>query len=250
MTRIHHTLTAGLILGVSALAYGQTASEPEPSDWSNTSSVPSDGSQNTNVSNASPSSNRTESSLFYFLNMSGKTQADFKPLTAGEKAKFYARGLFSPVMLITAGASAGLAQARDIPSPWGQGMEGYGERFGNYVAKQALQRTLRLGGELALHEDNRYYASGEHGVGRRMAYAVKSSFMARSDDGRQHISISEIVSLGGAAFISRTWQPPSNNSMQDGFKSFGFGIATNTGTDILREFLPDITRHIFRRNEK
>ena len=194
-----------------------------------------------------PSSNAAESSLFYFLNMSGRSRADFKPLTARQRAKFYAKGLFGPIMLLTAATSAGITQAMDVPNSWGQGSEGYAHRFGNYLAKQATQRTLRLTGELALHEDNRYYTSGEHGIARRIAYALKSSVMARANDGTQHISISEIGSIAGASFISRTWQPSTNNSAGDGAVSFGIGMGVNAGLNVMREFLPDLTRHIFRR---
>jgi hypothetical protein len=74
--------------------------------------------------------------------------------------------------------------------------------------------------------------------------------MARSNDGTQHISISEIGSIAGSAFISRLWQPPSTSSMADGATSFGIGMATNAGMNVLREFLPDITRHIFQHTEK
>ena len=131
----------------------------------------------------------------------------------------------------------------------GEGAEGYGERFGSYFAKQAVQRTLRLGLEDALHEDNRYFSSGEHGFGRRVAYALKSSIMARSDDGKQHLSFSQVGSIAGAAFVSRLWQPASNNSAGDGAVSFGIGMATNAGMHVLREFLPDVTRRLFRRHE-
>jgi hypothetical protein len=184
------------------------------------------------------------------MNMSGRKQADFKPLTAGQKAKFYARGMFGPMMFLSAGVSAGVTQAMDVPAPWGQGAEGYFHRFGNYLAKQGVQRTLRLGGEELLHEDNRYFQSGEHGFGRRMMYAIKSSVMARSDNGTQHISISQIGSIAGASFISRLWQPSTNNSAGDGATSFGIGMGVNVGWHIAREFLPDISRHVFRRGHQ
>ncbi len=202
----------------------------------------------TTLGSIAPSTNKTESSLFYFLNMSGRDRANFQPLTAKEKAEFYGKALFGPIMIFSATASAGIAQWKDVPLAWGEGAEGYGDRFANYYAKQAIQRTLRLGGEDLLHEDNRYFSSGEHGFGRRIAYALKSSVMARGNDGRQHISISEIGSLAGAAFISRLWQPSTNSSPGDGATSFAITMGANAGTNILREFLPDMTRHVFHRH--
>jgi len=201
-------------------------------------------------SQTAPSTSAAESSLFYFLNMSGRSRADFKPLMDDQRAKFYAKGLFGPIMLLTAATSAGITQSMDVPTSWGQGTEGYAHRFGNYLAKQATQRTLRLAGELALHEDNRYFTSGEHGIGRRIFYALKSSVMARANDGTQHISISEIGSIAGASFISRTWQPSTNNSAGDGAVSFGIGMGINAGLNVMREFLPDLTQHVFHRAQQ
>jgi hypothetical protein len=73
--------------------------------------------------------------------------------------------------------------------------------------------------------------------------------MARSDNGSQHISVSEIGSIAGAAFLSRTWQPAANNSASDGLTSFTFGLCSNAGLNVVREFLPDLTRHLFRHND-
>jgi hypothetical protein len=177
--------------------------------------------------------------------MAGRTQADFKPLTAGDKIKVYAKGLFSPFHFLTAATAAGITQWEDVPRPWGQGAEGFGHRFGNYVAKQTVQRSLRLAAEELLHEDNRYFGSGEHGFGRRAWYALKNSVLARRDDGSRRISISQIGSTAGAAFISRLWQPSTNNSAGDGATSFGIAMGANAGINVMREFLPDVTRHIF-----
>lgn len=192
---------------------------------------------------------KVESALFYYLYMTGTTQADFKPLTSGERVKFYAKGLFGPFQFLAAASSAGITQWEDVPSAWGQGAEGYGHRFGNYFAKQSIQRTLRLGLEEVLHEDNRYFTSGEHGFGRRILYALERSVLARKDDGTSRISMSEILSTAGASFTSRLWQPPTNNSAGDGAVSFGIGMASNAGLNVLREFLPDITKRVFRHSQ-
>jgi len=191
-----------------------------------------------------PSENKAASSLFYFLVMSGKTQDQFKPLSQKERAEAYAKGLFSPFHFLTAAGSAAISQWKDVPPAWGQGGEGFGLRFGNYFAKQTVQRTLRWWGEAALHEDNRYFGSGKHGVWTRTKYAVVSSVLARHDDGKQYFSFSQLGSTAGAAFISRLWQPSTNNSPGDGATSFGISMATNAGLNVLREFLPDMMRKV------
>jgi hypothetical protein len=196
-----------------------------------------------------PSHNAIENDLFSSLFMAGKTQDQFKPLTAKERVTVYAKDLFSPFHIMMAAAAAGISQAQNVPPAWGQGAEGYGRRFANYYAYALTSSMLQMAGEDILHEDNLYYGSGEHGVWRRMRYAVKSSVLARGSDGTQHLSVSQIGSTAGAAFISRLWQPRTNDSAGDGAVSFGISMATNAGVNVVREFLPDLTRHVFRRTE-
>jgi hypothetical protein len=251
---------AALILSACAqgVTYAQTDATPTAESDPDTlaknvppgNPPPSSSLSPTQPPKSAPSTSSVGSSLFYFLNMSGKSQSDFAPLTARQKFHFYAKGLFGPFMFATAAASAGLAQVQDVPSGWGQGAEGYGQRFGNYYGKQAVQRTLRLAGEVALREDNRYFTSGEHGLGRRIVYALESSVMARKNDGTRHISISEVGSIAGASFISRLWQPSTNNSAGDGAVSFGVGMGLNAGINVVREFLPDVAHHFFGSNRQ
>jgi hypothetical protein len=200
------------------------------------------------LSAATSSPGGAESALFYSLFMSGQTQDQFQPLTAKERLKVYAKDLLSPFHFMMAGASAGITQLQNVPPEWGQGAEGYARRLANYYAYATTSSMLQMAGEDLLHEDNLYYGSGEHGVWKRVKYAVKSSVLARGSDGTQHLSISQIGSTAGAAFISRLWQPRSNDSAGDGAVSFGISMATNAGVNVIREFLPDVTRHIFNRN--
>ena len=125
-----------------------------------------------------------ESSLFSSLFMSGKTQDQFEPLTPKERLVVYAKDLFGPFHLLLAGVSAGITQLQDSPKEWGEGAQGYGIRYANYYGIAIISSILQMGGEDLLHEDNLYYGSGEHGLWKRMKYAVKSSVLARSS--RRH----------------------------------------------------------------
>lgn len=194
--------------------------------------------------------NAVEKSLFSSLFMAGKTQDQFKPLNAKERAKVYAKDLLSPFHFFLAGVSAGLTQLQDSPKEWGLGAQGYGIRFANYYGNATIANVLQMTGEDLLHEDNLYYGSGEHGIWKRVKYAVASSVLARSNDGTQHLSISQIGSTAAASFISRIWQPRSSDSAGDGAVNFGVNIASNAGVNVVREFLPGITNRIFHHDRQ
>jgi hypothetical protein len=171
------------------------------------------------------------------------TAVEFVPMTRSERLRDYLTSLVNGEAVVRAAAAAGIRQAADSPKEWGGGAEGYGDRLGNAFAIEVMRRTLQHGAAAALHEDNRYFASGENGFFRRTKYAVRSTFLARHDNGQQYLSFSRFGGAGGAAFISRIWQPHSTNSAGDGAVSFGIAIGGDVGFNIFREFWPDLKSH-------
>jgi hypothetical protein len=118
--------------------------------------------------------------------------------------------------------------------------------MGDAYAHHFVDRTVRYGLSAALHEDNRYFVSGQTGFWRRTKYAIKSTFLARHDDGSQHLSISRFGGAAGGAFISRIWQPRSSTTAGDGAVSFGITMGSDVGFNVFREFWPDLKRHFHK----
>jgi hypothetical protein len=172
---------------------------------------------------------------------------EFTPMTRSERFRNYLTATFGPQSLATSVARAGLDQLRDSPREWGQGSAAFGDRLGNAYAKHIIRRTLEFGGTSALHQDDRYFRSGETGIWRRTKYAVTSTFLARRDDGQRTFAYARIGSAAGAAFISRAWQPASTTDSSHAAGNFGFIVATDLGTNVFREFWPDLKRRLHRR---
>ena len=163
---------------------------------------------------------------------------DFVPMTRSERAAHYVHALFGSEAFVLSAARAGVGQLRNSPHEWGQGAEGFGSRYGSAYAQRIIGQTIENGLALGLNEDNRYFRSGKHGIGR-LGYAVTSAFLARHYDGTRYISFSAIGGVSGSAFISRAWQPRSISSMGSGARSFGIGMGVRVGLNIGREFLPN-----------
>ena len=189
--------------------------------------------------------------LFNYLNMAGTTKAsEFRPLTQAQRTHIYLKTMVNPFGYLKAGFSAGIDQWNDKPSEWEQGASGYGKRFANIVGQYSIQRTVTFGLSSVLHEDNRYFNSGKKGFWSRAGYAVASGILARHDDGSRHVSISQLGGVAAGAFISRSWQPPSQDSAGDGAVSFGISMASNMGFGVVKEFLPDLGRAITNKRKK
>jgi hypothetical protein len=188
--------------------------------------------------------------LFNLLNMAGaRTAEDFTPLNQHQRNRLYLNSLINPLSFVRVGFSAGLDQWNNKPYEWGQGGEGYGKRYGNIFGQYTIQRTASFGLSGALDEDNRYFNSGKKGIWSRTWYALTSSVLARHHDGHRSISFSQIGGVAAGAFIARAWLPPSQDSAADGAVSFGISMASNAGTNVFKEFLPDII-HAFVKKPK
>ena len=179
--------------------------------------------------------------------VSSSPPPEFAPMTSSERFRNYLVGVAGYESILRSAASAGIRQARGTPQEWGGGAEGYGDRLGNAFAQHFIDLTLQYGISAALHEDNRYFVSGQTGTFRRIKCAIVSTMLARHDNGSRSLSFSRIGGAAGGAFISRQWDPRSVNSAGVGAVSFGITIASDMGFNVFREFLPDLKRHFRKR---
>jgi len=204
----------------------------------------------TEVSSKQPGSHLINDVL-NLLNMAGTHKSnEFRPMTQPERNRLYFRSMVNPLGFIRCAFSAGIDQARDKPAEWEQGASGYGKRFGNIFGQYSIQRTVTYGLGSALHEDNRYFNSGRQGFWPRTGYALSSGILARHDDGTRHFSISQVVGVAAGAFLARTWLPQSQSSAGDGAVSFGITMASNMGSGVVKEFLPDVVRSFTKKDKK
>jgi hypothetical protein len=191
---------------------------------------------------------RTFNNVFNYLNMAGMEKAsEFRPLTQRERSHLYLQSMVNPIGFLKVGFSAGIDQWNDKPKEWEQGGSGYGKRFANILGQYSIQRTVTFGLSSALHEDNRYFNSGKTGFWSRTGYAIQSGLLARDDDGKRHVSYSQLGGVAAGAFLSRPWLPPSQHSAGDAAISFGVTMAVNIGSGVLKEFLPDVARKITKK---
>lgn len=110
--------------------------------------------------------------------------ANSAPLTAREKFKVTARGVFDPFEFILTGFVAGLNQAADSNPSYGQGMQGYGKRYGTAYGDNLIENFMSAAVlPSLLHQDPRFYQLGHGGFVRRTAHALSRVFVTRSDAG-------------------------------------------------------------------
>ena len=139
---------------------------------------------------------------------------DAAPLTKKLKFQLAWKSSIDPVTILGGAFLAGVQQAGDQYSEFGQGAEGYGKRFGTVYAN--IVASTFLSGAIfpsLLKQDPRYFYKGTGTKRSRIWRAVSNSVLCKGDNGRWQINYSNIAgSLGGAA-ISTTIYPNKNASV-------------------------------------
>ena len=168
---------------------------------------------------------------------------DAAPLTTKLKFQLALKTSADPVTIVGVGVLAGIYQAGDIPN-YGQGMKGYGKRFGS-IAADGLS-DIMIGGAILpslLHQDPRYFYQGTGTNKSRTLHALSSPFICRGDNGRLQPNYSSVGGDLASAAISNAYYPASNRGAGPYFENFMIGTGERMVGNVIQEFLlPRLTR--------
>src|ERR1700722_880178 len=163
---------------------------------------------------------------------------DAAPLTAKQKFSLATRGTFDPVAVFGIGLAAGIEQATNAYSGYGQGAAGYSKRLAARFADGRSSDFLTHAVFPALlHQDPRYYYQGSGSVKSRFAHAVTSAFLSRSDSGRTVFNSSYLLGDMCSGALSNLYYPKANRGAHLVFTNTAIGLAGRVGTNLMREFL-------------
>jgi hypothetical protein len=133
------------------------------------------------------------------------------PLTAKQKFRLAWKSSTDPVTFVGVGAIAGINQAGNRWSGYGQGMQGYAKRYGATYG-DVFSGTY-IGGAILpslLKQDPRYFYKGTGSKRSRLLYAISSSFICRGDNGHWQPNFSNVGGNLAAGAIANLYYPASN----------------------------------------
>jgi Carboxypeptidase regulatory-like domain len=163
---------------------------------------------------------------------------DAAPLTWKQKFSLATRGTFDPVAMIGVGFAAAIEQANNSFSGYGQGAAGYSKRYAaKFVDGRSSDFLTHAVFPALFHQDPRYYYQGSGTVKSRLAHAVSSAFVTRSDSGRTVPNYSYLLGNMCAGALSNLYYPPGNRGAHLVFTNTAIGLAGRLGTNLLREFV-------------
>jgi hypothetical protein len=178
-----------------------------------------------------------------------ETNQPAQPLSAKAKLEYRLRKIASPMTQFGAFTGAALNQWRDEPGEWGQGWDSYATRVGSAEGVSVAYNGVGAVSDLVLRLDPRYRRMPEAKVQARIWNAISQEFLAYRDSGGRMINVSTLGGSYGAGFIANSWEPPAHSKVSDALIRGTLSIATHTGGNVAREFLPDLF-HLLRHSGK
>src|SRR5260370_3484989 len=163
------------------------------------------------------------------------------PLSSRQKFELFAGESVAPSRFLSSAAGAGIGQARNSLSGYGQEAGGYGKRFGSSMATAAANNffgTFVISS--VLHRDPRYFVTLHGGAGHRIGYALSRIVVARTDDGKDAANWAGMVGPLLAESLANSYLPVKEQTAGRTFQRYGIRIGLNTASNALREYWPTL----------
>lgn len=171
------------------------------------------------------------------------TEMRICPLTVEQKFTLAARNTIEPINILVAGFSAGISQAADYDSQFGQGASGYGQRFGAALADNTAGEffgTFLF--PVIFRQDPRYYRIQQGGTKRRIGHALAHIFVTHSDSGTEMFNYSEWLTVASTTALSNVYHPGNRRGFGPSAGQVAITIGTDAGFNVLREFWPEVSQ--------
>jgi hypothetical protein len=172
------------------------------------------------------------------------------PLRPKQKFELAWKTMVDPVTFGLTGVIAGVQQAQNDFSGYGQGAEGYAKRYGAAYVGSATGTFI--GSAILpslLKQDPRYFYKGTGSKRSRALYAVANSVICKGDNGRWQPSYSSILGSFAAGAISILYYPAEDrNAARLTWENALIGVGANAATNLLQEFVirkltPNVLSH-------
>lgn len=167
------------------------------------------------------------------------------PLDAKQKLELFAGKSIAPSRLLTSGIGAVIGQARDSLPGYGQGMSGYGNRFGSSIATATSTdffRTFLF--SFLLRRDPRYFVSLRGGPWRRTGYSLSRLVVTRTDAGAEGVNWPGMLGPLFAESLANCYLPVKEQTAGQTFRRFGIRLGFTAGGNIVKEYWPTIFRNL------
>lgn len=167
------------------------------------------------------------------------------PLSTKQKLHLGLNTLVDPATFLVTAVTAGIQQRMNSYWQFGQGAEGYAQRFGADYATGATSILITdVLMASVLRQDPRYFYSGQGTKRQRLWYAVEGAFRTKGDNGNWQPAYSSVVGWIASSELSQIYYPGSRTQYTLIGRTLMFRFAGGVALNIAQEFfLKKLTSH-------
>jgi hypothetical protein len=159
-------------------------------------------------------------------------------LAPKQKFELAWKSTIDPINFGLTGAIAGIQQAANSFSGYGQGAQGYGKRYGaayaDFVASTFIGSAILPS---LFKQDPRYFYKGTGSKRSRFAYAIANAVICKGDNGHWQANYSGMLGSFAAGGISNLYYPESDRDATVTIENTLFAIGGTAASNLLQEFV-------------
>jgi len=175
--------------------------------------------------------------LFPGFDVVQQTSNPVPPLRARQKFDLAFRTTADISLLMRAELTTMFDHALGVGPFYNPGGKGYAQLYGYNAANLASGFFFTEGFVPAItHQDPRYFRKGTGTIKSRVMWALRSEFVAFSDQGKPMPNYGNLVGLGMSTLLSDAYLPPQNVSVGKTFEGYGIKLGTTWGFNISHEY--------------
>ncbi len=160
------------------------------------------------------------------------------PLSSKQKFELAWKTTVDPVSFGLTGAIAGIQQAQNDFSGYGQGAQGYAKRYGasyaDFVTGTVIGSAILPS---LLKQDPRYFYKGSGSKRSRILYAIANAVICKGDNGHWQANYSSMLGSLAAGGISNLYYPAKDRGAELTFENALIGTGATAVTNLLQEFV-------------
>ena len=174
----------------------------------------------------------------------------FSPLTPRQKLSIASHDSFDWPTYLLAGVMTFAMPGTEDSKLYGTGLKGFANRYVRSSADQIIGNMFTEGFlPVLLRQDPRYFRPGTGTFWSRLRSAITQAAIARDDSGRRTFNTSEFLGNAIAVSISNAYSP-NLRSWSTSTQKLGIMIGTDTFSNVVKEFGPDIKEKLLHRHRK
>jgi len=166
-------------------------------------------------------------------------------LGTGGKFKIFINQSISPAYILAAGVSAAFDQARNVPSSYSQGWNGYADRFGANMARASSNSFFAtfLFASM-LHLDPRFFPQNDPSFWGSVKYSAQRLVITRNDAGYDVVNTSGLLGPFAAEGLANAYLPALEQTAGKSLERVGTDFAWRFAGNMFKNYWPKVFRDL------